>query len=988
MATFETGERYRGFVVTKSIVIPELQCHLTELKHEQSGALVVHIANDDTENLFNLSFRTLPDSSNGVAHILEHTVLCGSKKYPVKDPFFAMNRRSLNTFMNALTGADFTCYPAASQVEQDFYNLLEVYLDAVFHPNLQEESFSQEGCRLEFADPLDPKSPLQFKGVVYNEMKGSLSSPMTRLIEALNTALFPHSPYGYNSGGDPADIPNLTYEELVSFHRNYYHPSRCLFFFYGNLPLKKHLDFLLQHLLKGAHKLPELPPIPKVQRLMKPCYKEVFYPISAEEQAEDKALIAFAWLTCPILDQMTLLSLSVLDIVMMDTDASMLKIELLKSGLCKQASSIMDGDVAEIPYGFILKGCKASDADALENVIFSTLKKIVQTGIPLNLIDSALHQLELYRSEITGDSSPFGLSLFSRSALLRQHGGQSEDGLMIHSIFDELKQKFHDNPRYFNELIVRYFLTNNHYVRLVMKPNTELATQEHTLEAERLETISKGLSQVDIDKIIARSKKLAEIQEDDDPVKLEILPKISLEDVPKQARQLALHEFDIDDVKVFHHNTFTNKIVYADLIFPVAEILEEDLWLVRLFSILLPQLGSGFRSYQENLEYMQANTGGVGAFAILNHQAQNGTQFIPSFHLRGKAMYHKADKLFSLLFDMATAPNFTDVKRLKELIHKHYTNLQSSFVHNALKYAMNLSASCLNVTGKINNSWYGIEYLQKIKKLATNFDNQSDWLIAKLESMRKLLLCNRGAQIVLSCEQAEVTKYLENGFYGLVDLPQNAFSPWKGNYGLDLQQSQGRLIASQVAFTTKTCKTISYSHPDAAALSLSTFLFDNLTLHKRVREQGGAYGAGSIANIMSGTFAFYAYRDPNIFSTLQAFGEAIEQVQNYDFDDQDLEEAKLEMIQGLDSPIAPGSRAEVAYSWWREGKTYEMRQAFRDAVLQATPMDVVRTVQQHLAGSFKEAVAVSFAGKELLEKENLQARKFAQSPLHIEKIWI
>jgi Zn-dependent M16 (insulinase) family peptidase len=388
------------------------------------------------------------------------------------------------------------------------------------------------------------------------------------------------------------------------------------------------------------------------------------------------------------------------------------------------------------------------------------------------------------------------------------------------------------------------------------------------------------------------------------------------------------------------------------------------------------------------LEYLQANTGGVGAFTSLNHQAQSGNQFIPSFHLRGKAMYHKAEKLFSLLFDMATSANFTDQKRLKELILKHYTNLHSSIVPNALKYAMNLSSSGLNIAGKINNAWYGLDYLYNIKKLATQFDAEVEWLVENLERMKETLLCSRGPHLVLSCEQSELGRFIENGFEGLQELPEHAITPWKGAYELPNLTNQGRILASQVAFTCKSCKTISYSHPDSAALSLSTFLFDNLTLHKRVREQGGAYGSGSLANIMSGTFAFYSYRDPNIASTIHAFDEALKVVQNHDFDDRDLEEAKLEMIQGLDSPIAPGTRADVAYGWWREGKTFEMRQAFRDAVMNATCLDVVRTVEQHLIPAFKDAVAVSFAGKELLEKENNELRKASLAPLHIEKVWV
>ncbi len=987
--SFSVGEHYRGFTVTKSQEISELRCHLTELVHDESGAIILHLGNEDPENLFCLSFRTLPDSSNGVAHILEHTVLCGSEKYPVKDPFFSMNRRSLNTFMNALTGADFTCYPAASQVEQDFYNLLEVYLDAAFHPILKELSFLQEGCRVEFEDSNDPNSPLVYKGVVYNEMKGALSSPMTRLIEYVNAALYPNTPYGFNSGGDPSEIPRLTYEELLFFHKNYYHPSRCLFFFYGNLPLKKHLDFIAQKALRGVTKLPPLAPIPKQPRFMRPVYKDGVYPISADEMADDKALISFAWLTCPILDQITVLALSVLDIILMDTDASPLKMELLRSGFCKQAQSLMDSEVAEIPYGVILKGCKAEDAGALEKIIFDTLNRLAKEGISEKLIDSALHQVELYRSEITGDSAPFGLSLFSRSALLAQHGGKAEDGLRIHSIFDELRAELSQNPRYMNELIARYFLTNNHFVRVVLTPSVDLATQELSKEAQELEALRQALEDKDRQKILDQAKALIQLQEEDeDEERADVLPKISLDNIPKQVRSLPLKHTKSGNIEVFHHNTFTNKITYADLVFNIPDISQDDLWLVRLFCVLLPQLGNGYRSYQETLEYIQENTGGIGAFTLLNHQVQEASSFIPSLHIRGKAMYNKSDKFFSLLFDMAVNPNFTDRARLKELVLKHCTNLQSSFVNNALKYAMNLAASSINVAGVVNNAWYGLDYLYKIKQLAQDFDNKSDWLIQNLERMRDTLLCTRGANLVLSCDQQELIKYQESGFYGLEDLPERAYSPWKGNYPLASMTNQGRIIASQVAFTSKVLKTLSYTHPQSAALSLAAFIFDNVTLHKRVREQGGAYGAGSIANIMSGSFAFYSYRDPNIVSTLKAFDDSLEDIRNHEFDELDLEEAKREMVQSLDSPIAPGTRAEVAYGWYREGKTEEMRQAFRDACMQATCTDIVRAVEQHLIPYNKDAIAVSFGGKELLEKENVYFAKAGQPTLHIEKIWV
>ena len=985
---FARGDTILGFKVTKSMPIPEVHCHLTELTHEISGAEVLHIANDDPENFFCLSFRTLPESSNGVAHILEHTVLCGSKKYPIKDPFFAMNRRSLNTFMNALTGADFTCYPAASQVEQDFYNLLDVYLDAVFHPTLSEISFSQEGYRLEFATADDPKTALQYKGVVFNEMKGALSSPTTRLVEAVNAALFPDTSYGYNSGGDPEKIPNLTYEELIAFHKNYYHPSRCLFFFSGNLPLEKHLEFISKQVLNDVKPITQLSPIPKQPRFIKPQHKELSYPIALDEPKEDKVMLCFAWLTTSILDQLTVLMLSILDIVLMDTDASILKRELLRSGLCKQVHSLSDTEISEIPYGFIITGCNEKDVEALESIIFNTLQRLAHDGIELEKIETALHQLELYRSEITGDSAPHGLSLFYRSALLKQHGGNAEDGLRIHSLFDEVRQKLQENPRCLSEVLTKYLINNKHHVRIVMRPDNGLSQVETAKELDRLETIRKTLKSTDIEKIVEHSKVLQLLQDSENAKSLEILPKIHIQDVPKQARSIALTHTSLENLELFHHQTFTNKIAYATAVFSIPETPESDLWLLRLFSTLLPQMGCGLHSYQQTLELIQEHTGGIGSYLAINHDAQDARNFSPSFHLRGKCMYHKASKLFSLLFDMIAAPNFTDRDRLKELILKHYTNLQSGFTNNALKYAMNLSASGVNVAGKILQAWYGLEYFYKIKSLAKNIDDELDALITSLNLMKEHLLTMRRPHLVLTCEQTELSKYIENGFEGLTELPFKSSSPWKGNYSLSQLAPQGRIIASPVAFTSKICKSVSYCDPAAPAISLAAFLFDNLTLHKRIREQGGAYGAGAVASSMSATFSFYSYRDPNIVSTLNAFDEAVQTVIKGDFTDEDLEEAKLEIVQNLDSPIAPGSRADVAYTWFKEGKTQAMRQAYRDKVLQLQKHDIMDAVEHALLPKMSDSTVVSFASKELLEKENAVLMHDAATPLHIEKIWM
>ncbi len=813
-----SGQTYHQFQLVKVTEIPELQCCLRELIHEPSGAQIMHIENEDSENLFCLSFQTLPYNSNGVAHILEHTVLCGSQKFPVKDPFFAMNRRSLNTFMNALTGADFTCYPAASQIHKDFYHLLEVYLDAVFHPLLNKLSFSQEGHRLEFSHPLDPSTPLEFKGIVYNEMKGALSSASARLSEAMNHYLFSNVPYGYNSGGDPNEIPQLTYEELQQFYHTYYHPSRCLFFFYGNMPLEQHLDFIAKHTLDHTSKLPPLPSIPLQQRFTSPAYHELTYPIAPEEDLKDKTLIAFGWLTCHILEQQDTLALSVLEIILMDTDASPLKLALLKSGLCKQAHAFIDVELNEIPWGLTLKGCEAESADALERIMIETLKEISQTSIPLHLIESAMHQLEFHRSEITGDHAPFGLSLFMRSALLKQHGADPAEGLMIHSLFDRLRQTTLADPYYLSRLIDKYLVNNPHFVRIVLKPDPQQAERETQAERSLLAHIKDSLTSNQIQAIVDQAKQLAEFQKKQEEENFEILPKISLNDIPLGAKDYPLIREEMGKLSVFHHPTFTNDIIYADLVFNLPNLDEKDLPYLRLLTVVLTQMGCGGRSYQENLEYMQSHTGGVGAGINLNLQAHDSHQFSPTLHIKGKALHRKASKLFPFLHDTMASTRLDDLARLKEVIFKHFTGMESRFIQSSLKYAINLSASGLNTASKVANDLYGLNYFQKIRDIVKEFDHQGPYVLAKLQEIQESIACLSDPHLVLSCNGAMYDQIKANGFYGLKDIETSSHQPWQSNISTTPILPQGRVIASPVAFIGKAFPTVSYTHPHAPLL--------------------------------------------------------------------------------------------------------------------------------------------------------------------------
>ncbi len=961
---FNVNDKYQDFVVTKVLPLEELKATLYELQHLPTGAQVMQIACDDPENLFCLSFETLPYNSNGVAHILEHTVLCGSKKFPIKDPFFAMTRRSLNTFMNALTGADFTCYPASSQVEKDFYNLLDVYLDAVFHPQLKKESFLQEGHRLEFNDPKHMKE-LVWKGIVYNEMKGALASPDARLWHKMMELLVPQLTYAHVSGGDPEIIPSLTYEELIHFHDTHYHPSRCLFFFYGNLPLKKHLDFLSEKVLKAATKLPPLPPPPRQPRMSFPVEREGFYPVTETEHSDHRTMLAWGWLTVPVQDQETLLALTLLDAVLMETDASLLKLPLLQSGLCTSAEAYLDNDMSEVPFLIVCKGCKPENVQALDDLILHTLQDILDKGIPRHLIEAALHQLEFSRTEITGDHAPFGLTLFMRSALAKQHGCPPENALLIHTHFEKLRKKLED-PLYLPGVLRSQLLKNLHRVRLAFHPDKALSEREASEEQERLKILEDSLPLAEKEKIVEETRHLQKYQKQIEGQNLDCLPKVTLDDVPVLAKDFPLKQKN----NLLSHTCFTNHIVYADWVFDLPYLSEEELPYAQLLCTLLPELGMGKRSYIQNLEHLQSHVGGLSTHMGLYLQMENPHQMKPAFIIRGKALERNSKELFAIFNDLALHSRLDETKRIEELILQIHTALQHRLQKNSLKYATQIALSGLAVSAKITERWQGLSYVKWIQEIVTDLPRKLPPVLAKLHELKNRLLSLHQAQLVITCDEKLLTQLEVEGFFGILDLPARPFIPWGENHTASSIASQARALSTPVAFTCEAFPVAAYLHPHAPALTIATHLLDNKILHPKIREEGGAYGCGAQYSPMAGHFTLYAYRDPHLASTLKIFREAIETIAGGHFQDSELEEAKLEAIQHLDTPVAPGSRGAVAYSLKREGKTL---QHYRDKLLSTTPQEIRLAVKKELLG--KQGIVVAFANKELLDKENPRLEK-------------
>ena len=964
----KAGQTYRGFLVTTSLPLKELQSSYLELVHEESGAEVIHIGNDDPENLFALSFQTLPTSSNGVAHILEHTVLCGSKKFPVKDPFFSMTRRSLNTYMNALTGQDFTCYPASSQVEKDFYNLLEVYLDAVFHPSLNLLSFKQEGHRLAFSEIDRPESALQIQGVVYNEMKGALSSPDARLWFHLFKALTPDLPYSYDSGGDPKEIPSLTHEELIEFHRTFYHPSRCLFFFYGNLPLEKHLDFLIDQTLQGVQKKPLLPPLPPQPRFSSLRHVEESYPIAASESVAKKTIIALGILTVSCSKQQELLALNLIDSLLTDTDVSPLKFALLKSGLCTNADSSLNLEMSEVPWVLICKGCEPENGPKIALLVRKTLEDLCLNGFDPKAIKASLHQLEFERTEIGSGDGPFGLQLFFRTALAKQQGADPTQALLIHSLFAELRKTLAEDPDYLTSLLRRSLLENPHAVLLTLKPDPTLEQKELREEEERLTQIRASLTEQEIQTILRQQKELLLLQEEQEHQSLDCLPKVTLRDVPPHAKNYTLDHGH----QIYHHSCFTNQIVYADLCFDLPSLRFEELPSLSLLSRLVTELGSGKRSYEETIELQQETVGELVTSLALHVQENHPQQCKPSFSFRSKALLRKIHPLFNLLRDTALSPRFQDPPRIQELLSQHATHLQNRITKSAMSYAIQLALANLSTPSAIQQQLYGLPYYHFIMQI---MKKKPEEVCGMLESLYQDLL-ESTPSLILSCGENERKKIepLLPKFFS--SLPQKKQKPWHMDVLLQPHAAQGKIIASPVAFSV-----LGYSVPNnSAPLLIATNLLDHLVLHHEIREQGGAYGSGASYSPSTGHFYFHSYRDPHIARTYNSFVKSIDRIIAGKFSEENLEEAKLAVLQDMDAPLSPGQRAITAYAWQRTGRTYAKRDAFRTQIIETSAKEISHALEHALKG--KKGIFVSFAGKELLNKE----AKNLPFPLEISEI--
>jgi Zn-dependent M16 (insulinase) family peptidase len=951
------GHVHPAFVFKRSRFLPTLNLTVEEYAHRETGAVHFHLASDNPENVFLVALRTVPMDSTGVAHILEHTALCGSRRFPVRDPFFMMIRRSMNTFMNAFTSSDWTAYPFASQNRKDFNNLLEVYLDAVFFSNLNELDFMQEGHRLEFAELDNPESELEYKGVVFNEMKGAMSSPGSWIWQVLTKELFPTTTYHYNSGGEPADIPDLTYDQLRHFYKTHYHPSNAIFMTYGDIPAHEHQARFEAHALHEFRKLDVHIAVGDEQRFKAPRRVEAAYPLDEEDIAE-KSHVLVAWLLGKSTNLVDMYKAQLLSAVLLDNSASPMMQALETSELGRSPSSLcgLEDSFREMSFICGLEGCATDTTDAVEELVLGTLRKVVEEGIEQDKVEAALHMLELHQREISGDSYPYGLQLILSALSSATHRGDPIDLLDIDPVLDQLKKDIKD-PAYIPNLIRECLLDNPHRLTLAVHPDNKLSGVNAEREKTRLAAIKDKLSAAEKQKLVKQAQALQERQ--NTPPDVSVLPKVELSDVPAdikwpEGRRIQGRE----QMPVAFYAQGTNGISYQQVLVSLPRLNAEENVLLSHYTSIVSEVGIGKRSYLDIQALQAAVSGGVSAYATMRNHVDNEQEVQGYLVLSSKALYRKQGELTQLLYDTLHGCRFDELPRIHELMEQVLGRREQGITSQGHSLAMGAACSRMCPLSELTHRTSGLAGLQTFKELVKNLE-KPDTLASFAASTAALhaKILHGGKQALLVAEASEEARLLG----ALQATWQHAATGKASDFalpGIRERALEGWMTSTQVNFCAMAFPTVPSSHPDAAALSVLGGFLRNGFLHRAIREQGGAYGGGASQDSGSASFRFYSYRDPRLADTLDDFRRAIDWMLSTPHEYAPLEEAILGVISSLDKPASPAGTAKQAFHNELFGRDKAQRARFRQRVLNVSVEHLVDVARRYLADPGRASIGI------------------------------
>jgi len=933
---------YPTFENVRQQRIETLNVDVQEFRHKATGATHYHFASDNPENVFLVGLRTVPTDSSGVAHILEHTVLCGSERFPVRDPFFMMIRRSLNTFMNAFTSSDWTAYPFASKNKKDFQNLLEVYLDAVFFSNINELDFRQEGHRLEFEIEQDMNSPLVYKGVVYNEMKGAMGSDVSLLWQSLTKYVFPTSTYHFNSGGEPSDIPSLSYKDLIKFYKTHYHPSNAVFLTYGDISAK-HLQEQFEKLALSRFQASDAYiTIEKEKRYLAPLNVEEFYPQSSDDGAENKTHIVMAWLLGESNDIEQQFTAHLISGVLMDNSASPLMYALETTDLGSSPSPLcgLEDSNREMLLICGVEGSDVQHGAAVEKLIMDVLQSVADNGVPEEQAEAVLHQFELEQREIGGGSYPYGLQIILEALPAAIHRRDPVAMLDIDRVLNDLRNKIKD-PEFIKSKIKELLINNMHRVRLVMKPDVGLSHRTIVAEKAQLAEIRRALSPEACQAIIEKSVELKQRQTQKDDV--DILPKVGIADIPKDMYIASGEKLNHVAAPLTRYEQPTNGLSYIQVISHMPNLDDNHLSVFPYFTNCFTELGYGDHDYLSAQSIQASISGGIHSYSVMRPKFDDAQSLLAHVVFSGKCLNRNSEKMSQLMYDMYYRARFDEKERIKELITQMRSQREQNVIRNGHGLAMQAATAGFAPSAAIKHKLNGLLGLQNIKKIDHALQNDAQAIH---------ILCDQFAEIhkkLLSEPYQFVAISEASHLQILTDCIRNVWSDEGSAKNSILKVAPTRhqvreawITNSPVNFCAAAYPTVTLDHEDSAALTVLSGFLRNGYLHSAIREKGGAYGSGASYQSDIAAFRFHSYRDPRLKETLDDFRKSLDWLASDTHEDRLLEEAILGVISSIDKPTSPAGEAKDAFQNDLFGRTPELRRAFRAKILNVTLKDLQR----------------------------------------------
>lgn len=964
--SYEPGDVVHNYKVIRNVAVPDFFLTAIELQHTNTGSKHLHLARDDKNNVFNVLVRTTPMDSTGVAHILEHVVLCGSELFPVRDPFFKMLNRSMASFMNAMTGSDYTMYPFSTQNSKDYYNLMSVYLDSVFFPRIKEMDFLQEGWRLEHEITEDDSSPIVFKGVVFNEMKGYLADPSYIHSIALLSKILPDHTYSYNSGGDPIEIPKITWGDLKQFHKTHYHPSNASFITYGDIPLETHLKTIDENVMKKFTKINPDTGVPPANRWLIPRKAEIDCPPDKMAANQDRlSTLSVSYLLPEVSDVYENFIASVLGTLLTDGPSAPFYKSLIESGLGANYSP-MTGYHSHQREGIFsvgLQGVSKEDTSKVEDIVLQTMKEAVKDGFPGERISAILHQMELSQKHQHGQ---FGLGVTFGIMPTWQHGADPVKSLEFSTCINRLQESLKEDPQYLQKKCQQYFVDNCHRLTLAMNADEKFKSKLEEAEKELLQDKVSKLNDDTKKSIYDQGIKLAEAQKFEED--LSCLPTLKVDDIPRKQTnyEVKIQKSGINTPTYLCPQP-TNGVNYFRGIIPTNELDTELVPYLPLFCKVATEMGTKSTDYVEFSKKEEQLTGGLSFSAMSSPCHTDAMSSEIGISLSSHCLDRNTEDMFTLWSEIFQEVTFDNHGRLQTLIGQTAQRMANKVSMMGHALAMKSSAQNLSPSSFYSEKFGGLHQVDFMKNLAETKD-VSD-VVGKLEriatyalnqSIQNSRFCLVASPDHMATAEVRFERFLETLPHKTPVLSDSKtyFGPtthWSNNVILPAPESIHHDLPMSVNFVSSSIGTnVPYSYSDNPSLRILARLMSSKFLHREIREIGGAYGSGAkIGN--DGVFSFYSYRDPNTTKTLDTFKSSIQWAIDGCFTSQDIDEAKLAIFQGVDSPVSPCDRG---YTYFATGIDDITRQRHRDGLLSVSREDIIQVANKYLLNSEKTGTAI------------------------------